>query len=548
MKYTLKSLISHSFQTYPDNPSLGFVGEKSLSYAELEKEVNAVCAFYEKLGLVKGDKVAILSANMPNWGISFFAMNFMGIIAVPILPDFHPDEIRNILVHSESKAILVSSRLYHKIKDTSLPSVTKILLENFNPVKSDEEIDEVAIRFSSLNYSVRPLAENSIEESDIASIIYTSGTTGTSKGVMLSNKNIASNAFHCRSIFQVKSTDVMLSVLPLSHSYENTIGLVLPIINGAEVKYSKNPPTPAVLMDALKKVRPTVMLSVPLIIEKIYKGKVLPGIRSKNITRILYKTGFGRKLLHRVAGKKLMETFGGRLQFFGLGGAKVSAHVEKFLQEARFPYAIGYGLTETSPLLCGSHPGHTEFQSTGLVMEGVEIKIHEPNAESGEGEIWAKGPNIMQGYYKDPEMTASVITKDGWFKTGDLGLFDKKGNLHIKGRIKNMIVGSSGENIYPEEIESVINAYPYVLESLVLERKGKLVAMVHLNMEELEQKFLDLKDKQHEIEARLDEILKEIQLQVNATVNKFSQLQVVLHQSSPFERTPTQKVKRFLYS
>ncbi|MBT7038765.1 MAG: AMP-binding protein, partial [Bacteroidetes bacterium] len=283
-------------------------------------------------------------------------------------------------------------------------------------------------------------------------------------------------------------------------------------------------------------------------IEKIYKGKVLPNINSKAITRTLYKFAPTRKLLNRVAGKKLYETFGGRLLFFGLGGAKVSAQVEQFLMEAKFPYAIGYGLTETAPMLCGTSPFKGEFQSTGIPMTGIEIKINDPDPETGEGEVWAKGPNVMLGYYKEPELTKKVITEDGWFKTGDLGIVSKAGDLHIRGRIKNMIVGSSGENIYPEEIESVINTYPYVLESLVLERKGKLVAMVHLNMEELEKKFHELKMKQHEIEARLDEILKEIQLQVNGTVNKFSQLQIVLHQSSPFERTPTQKVKRFLYS
>ncbi|MBT5990754.1 MAG: AMP-binding protein [Bacteroidetes bacterium] len=549
MKYTLPALLDNSFANYSQNISLGFVGEESFTYSELKKEIDSLIVILEKFGIEKGNKVAILSTNMPNWGISFFALNYMGVIAVPILPDFHTKEIENIIIHAECKALFVSSNLIHKLKDIKADKLkTRILIDNFNEIEIGEDVNEVAIRFKNADYNSSPKMDHTVEESDLASIIYTSGTTGSSKGVMLTHKNIAYDAYHCESVYKVEPTDVMLSILPLSHSYENTIGLVLPIICGASVKYNKNPPTPTVLMAALKEVRPTVMLTVPLIIEKIYKGKVLPNINSKAITRTLYKFAPTRKLLNRVAGKKLYETFGGRLLFFGLGGAKVSAQVEQFLMEAKFPYAIGYGLTETAPMLCGTSPFKGEFQSTGIPMTGIEIKINDPDPETGEGEVWAKGPNVMLGYYKEPELTKKVITEDGWFKTGDLGIVSKAGDLHIRGRIKNMIVGSSGENIYPEEIESVINTYPYVLESLVLERKGKLVAMVHLNMEELEKKFHELKMKQHEIEARLDEILKEIQLQVNGTVNKFSQLQIVLHQSSPFERTPTQKVKRFLYS
>ena len=549
MKYTLPALLDNSFANYSQNISLGFVGEESFTYSELKKEIDSLIVILEKFGIEKGNKVAILSTNMPNWGISFFALNYMGVIAVPILPDFHTKEIENIIIHAECKALFVSSNLIHKLKDIKADKLkTRILIDNFNEIEIGEDVNEVAIRFKNADYNSSPKMDHTVEENDLASIIYTSGTTGSSKGVMLTHKNIAYDAYHCESVYKVEPTDVMLSILPLSHSYENTIGLVLPIISGASVKYNKNPPTPTVLMAALKEVRPTVMLTVPLIIEKIYKGKVLPNINSKAITRTLYKFAPTRKLLNRVAGKKLYETFGGRLLFFGLGGAKVSAQVEQFLMEAKFPYAIGYGLTETAPMLCGTSPFKGEFQSTGIPMTGIEIKINDPDPETGEGEVWAKGPNVMLGYYKEPELTKKVITEDGWFKTGDLGIVSKAGDLHIRGRIKNMIVGSSGENIYPEEIESVINTYPYVLESLVLERKGKLVAMVHLNMEELEKKFHELKMKQHEIEARLDEILKEIQLQVNGTVNKFSQLQIVLHQSSPFERTPTQKVKRFLYS
>lgn len=290
------------------------------------------------------------------------------------------------------------------------------------------------------------------------------------------------------------------------------------------------------------------MLTVPLIIEKVYKGSVLPTINAKSITRRLYKFSPARKLLNRVAGKKLYKTFGGKLKFFGIGGAKLDPTVEKFLIEGKFPYAVGYGLTETAPLLAGFDSFKGKYQSTGPAMEGVTLKINNPDPVTGEGEIWAKGENVMKGYYKEPELTSEVLTEDGWFKTGDLGAFDADGYLFIKGRLKNMIVGASGENIYPEEIEAIINRFQYVLESVVVQQKGKLVAMVHFNMEELSARFESLKEQASQlIDNHVEELKKELQYYVNSKVNKFSKLQMVVLQPEPFEKTATKKIKRFLY-
>jgi long-chain acyl-CoA synthetase len=240
-----------------------------------------------------------------------------------------------------------------------------------------------------------------------------------------------------------------------------------------------------------------------------------------------------------------MKTFGGHLKFFGIGGAKLNATVEKFLIEAGFPYAIGYGLTETAPLLAGANPSKSVLESTGPAIEGIELIIHDPDPKTGEGEIWAKGPNVMKGYYKEPEITSEVLTPDGWFKTGDLGVMDSNNNLFIKGRLKNMIVGASGENIYPEEIESVINNFKGVIESLVVEQKGKLVALVHFNMEELEKKYQDMKQ---DLDQKIEEIKTELRDYVNSQVNKFSQIQKVVHHEIPFQKTATLKIKRFLYT
>jgi long-chain acyl-CoA synthetase len=369
---------------------------------------------------------------------------------------------------------------------------------------------------------------------------------------MLSHKNIVWDAEHGGLIQVITVNDRFLSLLPLSHTYENTLGLILPVMFGASVHYLKKLPTPAVLIPALQTVKPTVILSVPLIIEKIYKKQIEPKFNNGLLIRLLYKIAPIRILLNRIAGKKLMQTFGGKVHFFGIGGAKLDGKVEKFLREAKFPYSIGYGLTETAPLLAGAGPTVSRLQTIGPPMPGVELIINQPDPKTGQGEIWAKGDNVMKGYFKEPELTKEVITPDGWFKTGDLGLFDKKGYLAFKGRLKNMIVSASGENIYPEEIESVINNFRLVVESLVIERKGKLVALVLLNKEELEAKFQSFLDQAEVYNEKLDEMMQqfvdELQQYVNSHVSKFSQVQLVIVQSVPFERTPTQKIKRFLYS
>ena len=401
----------------------------------------------------------------------------------------------------------------------------------------------------SFDPSSLPVKKYDVEEEDLASIIYTSGTTGRSKGVMLTHKNITFNALKGKVIQPMDETDRFLSVLPLSHTYENTLGLVLPMLCGCCVYYLRKPPTPAVLVPAMAEVKPTVMLTVPLIIEKIYFNRIMPAFRDKLILKLLYKIPLFRKILNKAAGKKLMTTFGGELKFYGVGGAKLNKTVEKFLIEAKFPYAIGYGLTETSPLLAGANPSKSVYESTGPVIEGLELKINNPDKKTGEGEIWAKGPTIMKGYYKEPEMTNEVLTPDGWFKTGDLGTLDRNNNLFIKGRLKNMILSSSGENIYPEEIESIINNFRFVVESLVVQQKGKLVALVHINMEELEKKYHDLKqDVSKQFDVKVEEVLNELQQYVNTHVSKFSQIQKVVLQPVPFQKTATMKIKRFLYT
>jgi long-chain acyl-CoA synthetase len=546
---TLGDLLKNSAQQFGASPAMGFVGEKMLTFSEVAGKVDAVAAFLEKSGIQRGDKVAILSSNQPNWGIAFFAITTLGAVAVPILPDFSYHEIKNVLTHSEAKAVFFSESLYHKISKNQIGTLKlRVAIEQFAVLEDGVEAADVAWLESSLHEHAVPQKEHPVDKHDLASLIYTSGTTGKSKGVMLSHHNLIFTAERAGEIHPMDTTDSMLSVLPLSHTYENTIGLILPLMYGTAINYLRTPPVPSVLIAALEQVRPTIMLTVPLIIEKVYRGKIQRTINAKPLTRMLYKFPPSRKLLSRVAGKKLMQTFGGRLKFFGIGGSKLDPDVERFLIEAEFPYAVGYGLTETSPLLAGFDAFCGKHQSTGLPMQGVTLKIHDPDPVTGQGEVWARGENVMLGYYKEPELTKEVLTEDGWFKTGDLGCFDTSGYLFLKGRVKNMIVGASGENIYPEDIEEVINRFEYVVESVVVQQKGKLVALVHFNMEELHNTYEHLKDQaSHFVEKHIEELTRELHLYVNARVNKFSKIQKVVAHFEPFKKTATKKIKRFLY-
>ncbi len=549
-KLTLPSLIKESIKNYADKTSVVFAGESNYTYSEMGNDIELLADLLTELGVSKGDKVAILSTNMPNWGVSFFAISMIGAVAVPILPDFHENEIKTIIEHSEAKILFISENLYKTVnKATANLLSNMILVDSFAIIPKETPADHLGLLCSSIPVVSKGYARPEVEEEDLASIIYTSGTTGNSKGVMLTQKNLAWTTQQCATLQEVKSSDRFLSILPLSHTLENTVGFLLPIKYGASVHYLRKPPVPSVLLPAFQLVKPTIMLSVPLIIEKIFKAKIYPTFQKNGLMRFLYSVPPVRKGLHKIAAGKLHKTFGGKIHFFGIGGAKLDPTVERFLLEGNFPYAIGYGLTETSPLLAGAVGKNRRLGSTGIAMEGVTLRIGDADPLTGEGEIQAKGLNVMKGYYKAPEITQEVFTEDGWFKTGDRGNFDKNNLVYVKGRIKTMIVGASGENIYPEEIESVINKMRYVLESLVIQKKGKLVAMIHLNMEEIESQFKNLKaEAQQFMQEKSEEILKEIQKKVNEEVNKFSRIQQVILQPSPFEKTPTKKIKRFLYA
>lgn len=480
---TLYELFHYSITHYSKNKCFCTLGGDYYTYERFGEKTKEISALLLQNDIQFGDKIGILSQNMPNWAVAFLSCTAYGRVAVPMLPDFTEGEISHILEHSESKALFVSDKLYRKISSQTLDNLKLVIrLDDLTvlkgtaaePARAGEPFKE-------------PEGGHYIpDEMDLATIIYTSGTTGNSKGVMLTHKNLCSHLHSAQTLRPSFEWDVWLSILPLSHTLECSLSLLLPFSSGSSVYYLEKAPTPTLLLQALKKVRPTTLLVVPLIIEKIYKNSILPRIRAKKITAALYKTTWGRKILHYFIGKELFRMFGGRIRFFGIGGAKLDGTVERFLHEARMPYAIGYGLTECSPLLAGATPNLVKWQTTGPAVPGVKLKILDPDPLTGEGEIVAKGENIMAGYYKNPEATSEAFTPDGWFRTKDLGHIDSKGWLSIRGRLNNMIVGPSGENIYPEEIETVINSHEMVAESIVTSRKGKLVAKVCLNPDKLE--------------------------------------------------------------
>ncbi|MCB5250162.1 MAG: AMP-binding protein [Candidatus Cloacimonadales bacterium] len=558
-EFTLLEMFNNTLKRFPNRNALGMGDDKPITYKELNHKINEAIDFLDNQGISSGDKVVILSDNMPQWVITYFAITFMGAIVVPILKDFHSNEIMHIIRHSGSKLIFVSSQLFDKINvDYTGTDIPLVMIENMEIIphymgkdRFREYFNEKTAKLTKMKHKALKaigLKKYKVKEEDIAAIIYTSGTTGQSKGVMLSHKNLVYNAYTTiQGIQRINEYDRLISILPLAHTYECTIGMIIPMMAGSYVYYLDRPPTPSVLIPACQKIKPTMILTVPLIIEKIFKIQLYPQFNRNKLLSFLYKIPNTRKILHKIAGKKLQALFGGKIHFFGIGGAKLSYEVERFLWEGGFPYSIGYGLTEASPLIAGQTPSKMKFRSTGIPVPGLEVKIDDPDPQTKEGEILVRGGSVMKGYYNDPQRTAEVFTKDGFFKTGDLGILNKDNYLYIKGRIKNVIISSSGENIYVEEVESVINQHELVLESMVFYANSKLQARVFLNYEIIDMQKGTGISTANTAQREIDKLLEKIRLQVNENLSSYTRLIKLIEHKAPFEKTPTMKIKRFLY-
>jgi long-chain acyl-CoA synthetase len=550
---TLNYVIDSSCSKYRDNPAIGMAMEEPLRYGDFHERIFALATRLQNEGIVKGDRIAILGENSHNWGIAYLAIVRLGAIAVPILPDLPESDVHHILNEMQVNTLFTTQKQIEKIyelrKELKGPIIT---LDDYN---AEISIVPIITFFNYLEEALVSFRENPegsvfppVSESDLASILYTSGTSGYSKAVMLTHKNLTANAYAASGLKEIKPGSVWLSILPMSHTYEFTCGFILPLLCGGRIAYAGKTPTPAILQKLCAYEKPFAIFAVPLVMEKIYKKRVLPQIEKSALLKGVCKFGMGRRFVYRKIGKKLLDFFGGNLQLMGIGGAALNPDVEKFLYDARFPYLIGYGMTESAPLIAGGPAGDKTIAigSTGKPIPGVQVKIANPDQETGIGEITVCGANVMRGYFNDEEATEAVLTKDGRLFTGDLGFIDNEGNLHVCGRSKNVIVLASGENVYPEAIEHKINTYHWVVESLLIENNGQIEAWVYPDYEFIDDQTAG--SSRADRRAYIENLLESMRTELNEQLPKASRLAKVFERREPFIKTATHKIKRYLYS
>ncbi|MFP3982934.1 MAG: AMP-binding protein [Desulfurivibrionaceae bacterium] len=565
-KNTLNDLLDISCRHFAERPALSMAMEDPITYKELHEKVMVLAAMIMETGIKTNDRVALLAENSPNWVIAYFAIIRIGAVAVPILPDFPISDIHHILSETRAGILFVSSHQMGRIPARDNYQLKKIIVLDDYKLKKVSTLDDYQAERKSASvttfsefigntaglnnkkFSSLREAAAKVNESSLASIIYTSGTSGHSKGVMLSHSNFHTNVKAADQLVELRPEWTFLSLLPVSHAYEFTVGLLLPVLNGCRIVYAGRPPTPSIMEKICRQEKPEAICIVPMIIEKIYKKRILKTVEKNRLLRLAVHISALRKTFYKKVGRKLNTFFGGNLKILAIGGAPLNPEAEKFLREAGLPYLVGYGLTEASPLLAGGPFKSPDLKtgSCGKPIPGVEIKIKNPHPITGIGEIMARGPNIMQGYYNNPELTTRTIDQFGWLATGDLGRLDNHGNLHIKGRSNNMIVLPNGENIHPETIEDKINANFYIAESLVQENNGRLEARVYPDYSLIDQKIPGQSRKQRR--KFIDRILAELKNRINQDLPPSARIHRFIECQEPFIKTVTKKIKRYLYT
>lgn len=555
VRMTLNYIIDSSKNKFGDLAAIGMALEEPITYEEYHDRICALALRMQKEGLAKGDHIAILAENSHNWGTAYLAGVRIGAVCVPILPDLPEADVHHILNEMKVKILFTTQRQIEKIYDYRGDHYGSVITLDdhqgakglLQPIQFSPYLEEALGEYREKNIVGEEIAFPDVGEDDLASILYTSGTSGFSKAVMLTHKNLTSNAYAASGLLEVKPGSVFLSILPMSHTYEFTTGFILPLLTGARIAYAGKTPTPAILQNLCAHEKPFAIFAVPLVLEKIYKKRVLPKIEKSRVMKLICRTKVGKKFINKRIGKKLIEFFGGDLVLMGVGGASLNPDVEAFLLEAEFPYLVGYGLTESAPLIAGGPAGDKTIAlgSAGKPIPGVEVKIANPDTDTGIGEICACGPNIMKGYFNDPDATAEVVSADGWLATGDLGLIDEQGNLHIKGRSKNVIVMANGENVYPEAIEHKVNAYHWVVESLIVEINGQLHAWIYPDYESIDDVTAGQSRQQRK--EYLQTLLEKMRKDLNSQLPPASRIAEVFERREPFIKTATHKIKRYLY-
>lgn len=558
-------LFEDSFRKNWELPAYSNYGEEvTLTYADIAKRVAKLHILFEQCKLKQNDKVALIGRNNANWAVTYLATVTYGAIIVPILQDFNPNDVHHICNHSESTLLFASDNIWESLEEEKLVGVKAVFsLSNFNCItllnkeprpelKENEVFEQLVIKYLQPDYinslfhakyqgvfhkdHVRYIDKPNAE---IVSINYTSGTTGFSKGVMTSGNALAGNITFGLRTGVVAPFYRILSFLPLAHAYGCAFDFLTSTVAGCHIFFIGKIPSPKILLAAFAEIKPNVVFLVPLIVEKIYRKQIQPLLSKPSMRWVLSIPFLDTTILAQIR-KKLIDAFGGEFSEIIIGGAPLNAEVEAFFTKIKFPFTIGYGMTECAPLI--SYASYKDFvpKSAGKVLDVMEVRIDDPNPETGTGEICVRGENVMDGYYKNEEATKAIFDNDGWLHTGDLGTVDEFGNIFIRGRNKTMILGSSGQNIYPEEIEAKLNNMPFIMESLVIESNGKLIALVCPDYEAVDAEKVD--------QTRLEELMEENRKMLNGIVASYeavSKIQLFPHE---FEKTPKKSIKRYLYS
>ncbi len=538
------SFLEDTIKNHWDAPAMtDYETDFTMTYGEVAEHIAQLHLLFKEMGLQKGEKVALCGRNTVNWAISFLAVNTYEAVAVSILPDFHTDSIHALVNHSEASLLFVGPSVWEAIEAEKMPELKGIVsLKNFELIQAKTATvqqafaikDQLFGRYYPNGLQMQDVSypKNNLDE--LAIINYTSGTTSAPKGVMLTHRSISSNVEFGQQRIPNQVGWNIVSMLPLAHMFGLTFEFLYQLAGGCHVYFLSKTPSPQILMKAFAETSPYMILTVPLVIEKIFKKTVFPVIH-KPVMKVLWNIPGINRVLRNAVKKKLMTAFGGQLRYLIIGGAALNNEVENCLKQIRFPYTVGYGMTECGPLLGYEDWRHFEKTSCGKPVHRIELRIDSANPCKEVGEIQVKGDNVMLGYYKNTEATEAVFTKDGWMRTGDLGLIDKKGNIYIKGRSKSMILGSSGQNIYPEEIEDKLNNMPLVVESVVVERDEKLVAIVYPDF--------DTESK----EESINEVMEQNRLRLNKILPAFARVMKIELVKKEFEKTPKRSIKRFLY-
>ena len=536
--------LEESIKTNWDRPALGNYRGELFTFGELASQIEKMHILFQESGVEKGQKIALCAKNSARWGIAFFAANTYEAVVVPILADFHPDSVNSLVDHSESVVLFTDMDIWPKLDIAKMPNIKAVVstadfkllyAADENIQKANDDLDALFAEKYPNGFSAADVNYPVNNAKELAIINYTSGTTSAPKGVMLRYECISANVEFGQKRLPSYPEDKIVSMLPMAHMYGMMFELIYPLCGGSSIYYLGKTPTPALLLGAMAEVKPYLVITVPLVMEKIFKSKVAPVV-NKPAMKVLCAIPGVNQLIFKKIRNTLLNAFGGKVREIVMGGAALNPDVEKWFRRFKIPFTVGYGMTEAAPLMAYEDWWEFAPKSCGKAIDTVEVRIDSEDPYTKVGEIQARGMNIMSGYYKNEEATKAAFTEDGWMRTGDLGLLDKKGNIFIKGRSKNMILSANGQNIYPEEIEAAVNNQPYVIESVVIDRGASLVALVYLDSEKIKAEGVDTA-------AQMD-ILK---AEVNKSMPSYSKIGKVEVMDQPFEKTPKMSIKRFMY-